>query len=195
METTEPNIEEAQPSRMKSALREILWTIVFALIVFAIIVFTTEMYKIWQTCMLPNIEPGERLVISQMSYRLHDPERGDIITFHPPQDPTITYIKRIVGLPNETIEIRDGSTYINGMRLEEPYLREPMTQPFEAVTIPPGHYFVMGDNRNVASDSRTWGTLPRENIIGKAWLCYWPPGRIGKAPNYSNYSLVPPPAG
>lgn len=188
MEMRETNNPE--PSKLKSALREVAWTIIFALIILAIITFTTDMYRVYQTCMVPNIEPGDRLIVSEMSYRLHDPERGDIITLHPPQDPTITYIKRIVGLPGETIEIRDGVTCINGTPLEEPYLKEPMTQPFEAVTIPPGHYFVMGDNRDVAADSRVWGTLPRENIIGKAWLRYWPPGRLGRAPNASPV-LVP----
>ena len=173
-------------SKPKAILHEIIWIVVFALIIYGGLSFTVQHYRIEQTCMIPNIDPGERLAISKISYRVHDPERGDIITLHPPQDPaSIPYIKRIIGLPNETIEIKDGATYIDGARLEEPYLQEPMDQPFEAVTIPPDHYFVMGDNRCVSADSRSWGAVPRENIIGKAWLRYWPLDRIGRAPNYS----------
>ena len=176
---------------MKAALREILWTIVFALIIYGVISVTTQEYRIEQTSMYPTVEPGERLVISKVSYRLHEPERGDIITLHPPHNPDgIPYIKRIIGLPNETIEIKNGITYINDVLLEEPYVVEIRDELYEAMVIPDGHYYVIGDNRPVSSDSRNWGTVPQENIIGKAWIRYWPPSEWSKAPNYS-WALVP----
>ncbi|MCD6358972.1 MAG: signal peptidase I [Dehalococcoidia bacterium] len=171
---------------MKTLFREILWTIIFALIIYGVIGITTQEYRIEQTSMYPTIKPGERFVISKVSYRLHEPERGDIIILRPPLNPeAVPYIKRIVGLPNETIEIKEGITYINGMRLEEPYVKKMSELSCEAVMIPDGDYYVMGDNRYASSDSRNWGMLPAENIIGKAWLCYWPPNKLGKAPNYS----------
>jgi signal peptidase I len=171
---------------IKVVAREILWLLILCVIIFGILHATIQTYKIEQTCMLPNIEPGQWLVINKMAYHFHPPERGDIIILRPPQNPGgIPYIKRVIGLPGETLEIRSGSTYINGILLEEPYTKEPARRPFNPQIITPEHYFVMGDNRNGATDSRVWGLVPRENIIGKAWICYWPTSKWGTVPNYS----------
>ena len=170
---------------IRTVVREILWILILCVIIFGVLHATIQTYKIEQACMLPNIEPGQWLVINKVVYRFHPPERGDIIILRPPPNPDgIPYIKRVIGLPGETLEIKDGATYINGLLLEEPYINGPMYQPFGPKTITPNHYFVMGDNRNGAIDSRVWGLLPRENVIGKAWLCYWPVSKWGAVPNY-----------
>jgi signal peptidase I len=171
---------------VRAVIREILWVIFLVAIISGLFSITIQTRYIEQTCMLPTIKPGERLVIEKVSYHFHEPQRGDIIILKPPQNPkSAPFIKRIIGLPNETIEIKEGAVYINGSRLEEPYIKEPILQPFPPLTIAPHHYFVMGDNRNGSSDSRSWGTLPRQNIIGRAWIRYWPPNKWGVAPNYT----------
>jgi len=189
---------------MSPILREILLTLVLALALYGVFNLILETRGIEQTSMQPTIEPGERFFVSKMSYRLHDPERGDVIILCSPHDrdpiPKIKRIiavlsgepygpdptpniKRIIGLPGETIEIKDGAVYINGLVLQEPYLVEKTTGSVSALTIPEDSYFVMGDHRSVSLDSRSWGILPRENIIGKTIWRYWPLGRFGTAPN------------
>jgi signal peptidase I len=108
---------------------------------------------------------------------VHPPERGDIIVFEPPTNRTDDYIKRIVGLPGEQIEIRGEAVWVDSVLLEEPY-----TIPGSysgAWNLGDGEYFVLGDNRNNSSDSHNWGVLPEGNVVGKAWLCYWPPEKWG----------------
>ena len=171
-------------SQMNPLVREILITLALVLIFYGIFNLVLETRGIDQTSMEPTIEPGERFFVNKISYRLHDPERGDIIILHSPYDPAGTpNIKRIIGLPGETIAIKNGTVYINGCVLEEPYLTQPTTGTLAATVIPANNYFVMGDHRSVSMDSRHWGTLPREDIIGKAVWRYWPFSRFGPAPN------------
>jgi signal peptidase I len=171
-------------NQMKPIVREVLFTLVMALLFYGIFNLVLETRGIGQTSMEPTIEPGERFVVSKISYRLHDPERGDIIILHSPYDPTgIPNIKRIIGLPGETIDIKNGTVLINGRILEEPYLVQPTTGTTTALHIPAGNYFVMGDHRSVSLDSRSWGLLPRENIMGKTIWRYWPLSRFGPSPN------------
>lgn len=158
--------------------------------------------------MVPNLETGQRIMVNKavyfhfkenkalaavpflkeqgnVLYLFHPPQRGDIIVLSLPANPSQGLIKRIIGLPGEEVEIKMGKVYINGMPLSEPYLAEPTLYVFPPLIIPEDSYFVLGDNRNVSSDSHAWGTLPYRNIVGKAWLSYWPPSRWGLAPNYS----------
>lgn len=134
---------------------------------------------------------SDRVLANRFIYHLRDPRRGEIIVFETPREAQIrcgaggTFVKRLVGLPGETVEIRlirgDGYVFINGKRLDEPYIensRRVAGETFGPKKIPPGRYFMMGDNRSQSCDSRQWGSVPRENLIGKVFATYWPPKRI-----------------
>lgn len=123
--------------------------------------------------MLPTMEEEQYLIINKLAYFLDEPQRGDIIVLHFPNDRSRDFIKRIIGLPGDTVEINNGRVMVNGVELNEPYIKDPPTNN-QTWTIPPDSYFVMGDNRLSSSDSRAWSYLPREDIIGKAWIVYWP---------------------
>ena len=138
----------------------------------------------------PTLEQDQRLIVSKLSYRLHDPQRGDIIVFHDPQDPGRNLIKRIIGLPGEILEIRSGQVFINEQPLDEPYINGRMNGSEPPTPIPEGYYFVMGDNRNNSSDSRSWGALAADKIVGKAAFTYWPARLWGPAP-HETYDVKP----
>jgi signal peptidase I len=129
------------------------------------------------------------LIVNRLIYRLGFPQRGDIIVFHYPGDPTDDYVKRIIGLPGDHLLIEGGKLYINDVLLDEPYLPENMrTFPRSRYSnvVPEDSYFVLGDNRLGSSDSRNWGMLERELIIGKASFSYWPPQEWGAIPHYNH---------
>jgi signal peptidase I len=153
-------------------------------------------YRIPSASMEPTLRDGDRVLVARFVYHLHDPRRGDIIVFHPPgvgdqairdakTEASVYFIKRIVGLPGETVEGRNHHILICSAPsvgchvLNEPYLTQAaVSAPFGPVRVPAGQYFMMGDNRVVSDDSRTWGTLPRSYIIGEAFATYWPPDRL-----------------
>ena len=123
-----------------------------------------------------TIMTNDRVIGFRLSYKSSDPERGDIIIFKNPDNEDILYIKRIIGMPGEKVEVHDGGVYVNGDLLDEPYLDVVTEGEFGPYEVPEGHYFMMGDNRNNSADSRYWKNtyLPREKIVGKAVLRYWP---------------------
>lgn len=168
----------------KSKTRETVETFVVA-IVLALGVRATvaEARFIPSESMLPTLEVGDRLIVEKISYRLHTPERGDIVVFDPPPrsgfDRGNAFIKRVIGLPGETIAVREGRVYINDKPLDERYLQEPPAYEMDPLTIPADSVFVMGDNRNNSADSHVWGALPISNIIGRSAVRFWPPVRIG----------------
>ena len=173
---------------MRASLREILVTLVLAVVIVFLIQTTVQSCPIVGSCMEPTLqEEGQRLLISKVVYHFHEPERGDIIVFHPPHKPQKTppYIKRIIGLPGDTIEIKEGVVYIDGSQLYEPYVKNPANYTVPEREIPENEYFVLGDNRPNADDSHNGWTVSRQDIIGKAWLSIWPPSKWGLAPNYS----------
>ena len=131
--------------------------------------------------MEPTIETGSRMIGLRLSYTFNSPERGDIIIFKYPDDESVYYVKRIIGLPGETVEIKDGFVYIDGQILTEDYLTVTTEGDFGPYEVPEGCYFVLGDNRNNSHDSRYWTNtyVPEENIVGKALFCYWPLSDIG----------------
>ncbi len=126
-----------------------------------------------------------RVLVNKVVYHFHPPHQGDVIIFHYPKNHDLVYVKRVIGLPGDEIAIGKGKVYINDSPLSEPYVPGRTTGTLARQVISPDHYFVMGDNRSNSSDSRHWGTVPEENIIGRAWLSYWPPASWGLAPNYS----------
>lgn len=168
----------AEASGEGSLLREILETILLTLIIFLVLNTLTGRFQVRGSSMKPTLQDGQYLVVSKLAYWLHPPERGDIIVFHPPNSLSDDYIKRIIGLPGEQIRVQGGDVQIDGIPLEEPYVANHSSYS-GSWNLREDEYFVLGDNRSNSSDSHTWGTLPQENIIGKAWLCYWPPERWG----------------
>jgi signal peptidase I len=168
----------------RSLLRETLETILLTAIIFLILNTTTGRFQVRGSSMEPTLHDGQYLVIGKLVYWIRPPERGDIIVFQPPNNPADDYIKRVVGLPGEQIEIRDGAVWVANVLLEEPYVANPAFYS-SAWNLGDGEYFVLGDNRGNSSDSRSWGVLPEENIVGRAWLCYWPPEEWGLVAHYT----------
>ncbi len=164
--------------------RDIIAPVLLGLAVFALFHITLGSFKVYGSSMLPTIEEGEYIMVSKAAYFFNQPQRGDIIVFDSPQDPRSDLIKRIIAVSGDTVEIRDDKVFVNGMPLAESYTLEPPHYIMLPEEIPAGHYFVLGDNRNNSSDSHRGWTVPRQNIIGKAWITYWPPYLWGSIPSY-----------
>lgn len=135
-------------------------------------------YRVFGRCMEPNLCTGER-VLGSPAAMLGGVRRGDVVVFQPPHRPETAFIKRVIALPGEVMEIRSNRVYVNERPLDEPYLRRIWHDDRPPARISPHMVFVMGDNRDQSSDSRSWGELPIESIQAKAWLRYWPPERAG----------------
>lgn len=159
-------------------VRDIVVPIIIGLAVFFLLRALVEPFVVEHSSMWPTIEEGEYILVDKVSYRFHQPQRGDIIVFRPPWNSGRPYIKRVIGLPGDIVEIKDGSVFVNGERLDEPYAgrTQDLLPPLE---VPRDEYFVLGDNRNNSYDSRRGWTVNRKDIVGKAWVTYWPPGRWG----------------
>lgn len=139
--------------------------------------FLVQGYQVYGQCMEPNLTTGERLLGSKVAV-MAGIHRGDVVVFRPPHRPGTTFIKRVVGLPGEVLEIRNNRVFINGRELTEPYLHRTWHDDRAPEAIKPGMVFVMGDNRDNSNDSRIWGELPIRNIQAKAWFRYWPLARV-----------------
>ena len=177
---------------LKTPWGEVLITVLIALIVFAGVRVTLQSFIVRQQSMEPSFHDGQYILANKLTYHFSSPKRGDVIIFHYPLNPSELYIKRVIGLPGERVEIVNGRVYIDEGKgsgfqlLEEPeYIPSIDYQMSPTPVLPPDEYFVLGDNRNNSSDSHVWGTVPRENIIGKTWLRYWPPSKWGLSPSYS----------
>lgn len=172
---------------MKPIIREILQVVLLALVVFLVLHLVVQNFRIDGTSMVPNLDDGQYVLVNKTAYWFgRNPHRGDIIVFQAPDQPRYDRIKRVIGLPGETVEVKqDGTVYIDGNPLEEAYLPPNHSGASGTWTVPPDHYFVMGDNRSVSYDSREGGAIPRGKIIGKAWLIVWPIHDLGFAPNRS----------
>ncbi len=163
-----------------SAIKETLETIIPAIIIALLInLFLAQATRVYGQSMEPNLHTDERLIVEKVTYKLHPPQRDDIIVLKVRDDAKELLIKRVIGLPGETVEVRDGKVYINGKPLDEPYLARPTLGRYGPTVVPPEHVFVMGDNRNASNDSRAFGPVSYDHIIGKAWLSYWPPSEAG----------------
>jgi len=176
----------SSPSLGRQILRvlaELLQTALIAFLLFIVVNLATARIRVEGISMEPNLHDGEFVVVNRLAYRWKEPQRGDIIVFHFPSDPRRRFIKRVIGLPGDTVTIREGQVLINGSLLEEPYLAEEPRYHGEW-RIAPNEVFVLGDNRNNSSDSQNWGPLDINEIIGKALLIYWPMDTIGLIPHY-----------
>ena len=185
--------EQLEPTKAPSSFlrsagglaRELIETLALTLVIFLLIRFAVQNFRIEGFSMEPNFHDGQFLIVDKLSYMLHPPERGDVIVFIPPNNTSKDFIKRVIGLPGDQVEVVSGRVYVNGTPLDEPYPLAPATYSAAAVTVPPEDYFVLGDNRNNSSDSHSWGPVSVKSIIGKAWVSYWPPQVIGFIPAYS----------
>jgi len=168
-------------SGRKGWLVDFLETVLPALLIVVLInLFLGQTRRVDGLSMEPNLEDNQRIIMEKVSYRFHPPRRGDIVVIRRPErryDHPL--IKRVIGLPGETVEIHDGQVYIDGQPLEEPYLAGPTGGYYGPHLVPEGHLFVLGDNRNSSNDSRSFGMVALEDVLGRAWIRYWPLSQIG----------------
>lgn len=180
------NETPAIEKKKKSQLREFIESIVFAVALAAfVIVFIVQGFYIPSGSMRTTLMEGDRILVNKFIYRFTDPIRGDIVVFKYPPDEKRIFIKRIIAVGGETVEIRDAKVYIDGKELAEPYLKVTMEGDFAPVKVPANSFFVMGDNRNESDDSRYWGFVPRKNVVGEAFLIYFPFNRIQLLEDYN----------
>lgn len=166
---------------------DFLETIVVSLAIFAVVyIFLFQPHQVDGRSMEPNFHNGEYILTDKLSYRIHPPKRGDVVVFHSPQDERVDFIKRIVGVPGDTLEVSGGHVYLNGTRLEEDYINDPgqvlagrFMHEDQSIEVTDGHYLVMGDNRLHSSDSREWGLVTTAEIVGRAFFRYWPASEFG----------------
>lgn len=149
-----------------------------ALLALVVRLFVVEPFRVDGPSMEPSLYTGERLLVDKISYRFHLPRRGDIVVFRNPRNQREDYIKRVVALPGDQVEMRLGKLYLNGQPIPEPYVLRDGVSAYGPEVIPPGYCFVLGDNRANSRDSRFFGPLPLSLIKGRAWLIFWPPGRV-----------------
>jgi signal peptidase I len=178
-------LPEARPTGRTGAWK-VLWELghdlsIAVLFCFFLITFVAQAFRVQGTSMLPLLDNGERIIVNKFIYRFRPIERGDIVVFWYPKDPSVSFIKRIVGLPGDQIEERNGVVYVNGAAMREDYLKGEYrdTETYPPSQVSKGHYFVMGDHRNGSNDSRSWGEVPEKYIYGKAFLCIWPLSKLG----------------
>jgi signal peptidase I len=160
--------------------------VVFAAIGTAIYFFIAQPHKVSGSSMVPNFHNGDYIITDKVSYKVGEPKRGDIIVFKNPRDESQDFIKRIIGVPGDKVKVQNGKVFVNGDQIPEPYLpnglftenRQYFTEGKE-VTVEPGKFVVFGDNRPHSSDSREWGFITKEEIIGKVFLRYWPANQVG----------------
>lgn len=159
-------------------LRDLILSLLLA---FIVIVFLYQPVQVEGTSMMPRLVNHERIFINKFVYHFEAIQRGDIVVFWYPLDPSKSYIKRVLGLPGETVSIREGRVYVNGDPLKEPYLPAQYFdhQSYAATVVPPDHYYVLGDHRESSNDSRVWGPVDRRYIYGKAVFVYWPFSQFG----------------
>jgi len=169
---TEPVKSKGRPVWLSFTL-EVLQTLILALVLYFLIDSVIARVRVVNISMLPTLRPGEFLMVNKLAYRFGDIERGDIIVFHYPQNPAEDFIKRVIGVPGDTVSVMKGVVHINGQPVDEPYISDPPSYNGQWI-IPEGNVFVLGDNRNQSSDSHQWGNVPLENIVGRALVIYWP---------------------
>ena len=163
---------------LKSWFRDILLAIAIAIF---IVIFIVQPVKVEGTSMQPQLADQDRIFVNRFIYRFKEIDRGDVVVFWYPKDQTKSFIKRVIGVPGDSVEIRRGAVLINDELIEEPYLKREFrdSQSFNKVVVPDGEYFVLGDHRDSSNDSRSWGFVDKSLIYGKAIFSYWPVSHVG----------------
>jgi signal peptidase I len=188
-------ISESQDSEEKRSgvsrfVIDVLETLILSIVLFAAINAVSARIRVDGASMEPTLQSGEFVIVNKLSYFFGDPGIGDVIVFHFPRDPDQEYIKRIIGLPGDRVEIKSGEVYVNDQVLSEEYIAA--SPVYEAVwDIPTDSLFVLGDNRNNSSDSHNWGPVPLDYVVGKATFIYWPPTEWGVVDNPPTASAAP----
>ena len=186
---------------MRALVRELIETVILALIIFLALDFSVQNFRVEGPSMEPTLGNGQHVLVNKIVYLrinpnklagfipffnsnggevfpFHAPNRGEIVIFRFPRDPSRDFVKRVVGVPGDTVEIRQGRLLVNGVERPEPYVVNRDETSMRPVAVPPDSFFVLGDNRRASSDSREWGPVPAENLIGRAWVTYWPFDRL-----------------
>lgn len=185
--------------RSRNALwRDVVEIALLIAVIYTFVNLATARAVVEGSSMLPNFETGQLVIVNRFAYFFNDPERGDVIVLHNPRDHREDFIKRVVGLPGEVVEIRKGQVIINGTPIDEPYIQAPCRNGCDGTwTLGPGQYFVLGDNRGGSHDSHSFGPIDHSLIVGQAWIRYWPlpEFKIIVHPDYGpiNSQYVPPP--
>ncbi len=189
---------------MREFLSDTLETALMAMVIFLLLQATIQNFRVEGPSMIPTLNHGEHLLVNKLvylrvpsaiaglvpgfsddpnksNYLFHEPQREEVLVFHFPQDPDRDFVKRIIGMPGDTVALERGQVFLNGQPLDEPYIVNRGTSNMAQVQVPPKSYFVLGDNRPRSNDSRTWSFIfvPESAIVGKAWFTYWPIANLG----------------
>ena len=158
-------------------IQQIAVTILCGVLFALILQLSVKNYVVEGDSMLPSVQSGDHVLVDRLAYRFGVPGRGDVVVFHFPRPwQDMDLIKRIIGLPGDTVEVVPGAVYVNGRPIDEPYIRFTEQYAYGPERVPPGQYFVLGDNRVVSYDSHQWGFLPSREVIGRVMVTYWPMG-------------------
>jgi signal peptidase I len=176
---------------MKGWIRELVITLGLALVIFMALQTTIQSSIVDGSSMEPGLDNGQRLIVAKAAYFFNSPQRGDIIIIHPPVAPEKQWVKRVIGLPGDTIEVKEGTVYVNNIPLDEPYIKAAPEYTFGPYTVPADNYFVMGDNRNNSTDSHYGWTVERDSIVGEVWLRIWPMSEWGVVGGYPLENEIP----
>jgi len=191
---TEPVPDPSTPKKGRSGpvriIIDIAETLLLSILLFIAINAVSARIRVDGFSMEPSMQSGEFVVVNKLAYVFGQPELGDVIVFQYPRDPEQEYIKRVIGTPGDQVMITEGQVFVNGELIDEPYIAAPPVYQSER-TVPDNALFVLGDNRNNSSDSHTWGSVPMEYVIGKAFFVYWPPERWGLIGHTAAASLYP----
>ena len=177
--------QSEQKLTVKAIIREVVETAIMTLAIFLLVRLAFQNFRIEGQSMQASLYDGQFLIVNKLVYYLHPPERGDVVVFHSPESPDKDFIKRVIGLPGEEVELINGRVYVDGVPLHETYIHDPAQRSWGPEVVGEFEYFVLGDNRGNSSDSRSWGMLDGNAIIGKAWFSYWPPRTWGLVPHYT----------
>jgi len=151
-----------------------------------VIRFAIQSYRVSGPSMLPGLQTDDYVLVNKIAYLFHAPERGDVIVFHYPLDTSEDFIKRVIGLPGDTVSLDNKTVQVDGVVLHEPYISEAYNPSGKTIKVPMDEYFVLGDNRPLSDDSRDWGFVPKADLVGKAVIVYWPLSNWELINTYSN---------